>query len=234
MEQQKLLGKTITGVCVNFRTPLLLKKAIDSIRKFYDFPIIVIDGSEENCDNHSESHLNHSNITVIHTGHNIGHGLGMDMGIKMAETDYVLTFDTDIEMKKPCIEEMLERMKEDTYAIGKLYINTPKPYFYIENEELFDQLIVNTYVIHPSFQIVSKKEYLKYAPYISDGAPTVLSYHDIMRHNKEKEILIDFPVLDYVEHKNSGTRDITLKHTDYENNIHWKYKWKEYIEANPV
>ena len=181
--------QNIVGVVVHYNTPALLKKAIDSIREFYNFPIIVIDGSGD-CDYHSESHLNHSNITVVNVGYNIGHGLGMDMGIKMAETDYVLTFDTDIEMNKPCIEEMMDKMKEDTYAIGKLYINTPKPYFYIENEELFDQLIVNTYVIHPSFQIVSKKEYLKYAPYISDGAPTVLSYHDIMRHEKEKECLV--------------------------------------------
>ena len=91
------------------------------------------------------------------------------------------------------------------------------------------------YIVHPSFQIVSKKEYLKYAPYISDGAPTVLSYHDIMRHKKEKEILVDFPVPDYIYHKCAGTRN-RLERSEYEspNNPTWLEKWKEYIRNNPI
>lgn len=219
--------KNLTGVVVEYTTPDLLKKAIDSIREFYDFPIIVINGSNEKFD--------FPNTKVVDVGYNIGHGLGMDMGIKMAETDYVLTFDTDIEMKKPCIELLFENMKEDTYAIGKLYlINNSR--FYSRNRNIFPEGDM-AYVIHPSFQILSKKEYLKYAPYISDGAPTVLSYHDIMRHKKEKEILVDFPVLDYIEHRNAGTRDrLTEEEWEYrsKDNAHWLNKWIEYITENPI
>ncbi len=212
---------------VNYRTPGLLKTAIDSIRKFYGFPIIVIDGSEEPVE------LEYPNLTTIKTGYNIGHGLGMDMGIKMAETDYVLTFDTDIEMKKPCLELMLDEAKEDTYAIGKVYLKNNTG-FYNEHRELFSHTSV-VYIVHPSFQIVSKKEYLKYAPYISDGAPTVLSYHDIMRHGREKEAFINFPVLDYIEHRNAGTRN-RIERSEYEHpdNPKWLEKWETYVQENPL
>ena len=218
----------LTGVVVEYATPDLLDKAISSIRKYYDFKIIIINGGK-----HLD--LDYPNLNIVDVGYNIGHGLGMDMGIKMAETDYVLTFDTDIEMKKPCIELMMSEIKEDTYAIGKLYlVNNFK--FYNKYKDYFPNCTL-AYVIHPSFQIVSRLEYLKYAPYISDGAPTVLSYLDIMRHQKEKEILIDFPVLDYVYHRNAGTRD-RLRFDEWEykriDNPDWFEKWKKYIGEHPL
>jgi len=222
----------ITGVVVNYNTPTLLKKAIDSIRNFYDFPIIVIDGSEEPYKIDYED-VFFNGIIYKNVGYNIGHGLGMDMGIKMAKTDYVLTFDTDIEMIEPCIEMMLEKMEEDTYAIGKVYLKNNNS-FYNEHRELFPYTSI-VYIVHPSFQIVSKKEYLKYAPYISDGAPTVLSYHDVMRHGREKEAFVDFPVLDYIEHKNAGTRN-RIERSEYEHpdNPKWLDKWKTFVQENPI
>lgn len=221
--------ENITGVVVEYATPDLLKIAIESIRRFYDFKIIIIDGSGK-CD------LNYPNLETIKVGYNIGHGLGMDMGIKMAETDHILTFDTDVEIKKPCLELMLEKMNPNTYAIGKLYLIN-NAYFYLRNKPLFQHDGNLAHVIHPSFQIVNKNEYLKYAPYISDGAPTVLSYHDIMRHGKEKEILIDFPVLDYIEHRNAGTRNrLNRSEWEYSNpqNPNWLIKWYEYIKEHPI
>jgi hypothetical protein len=90
-------------------------------------------------------------------------------------------------------------------------------------------------IIHPSFQIVNKKEYLKYAPYISDGAPTVLSYHDLARRRIDEKVLINFPVLDYIEHRNAGTRD-RIDQAEYElpSNPAWLEKWQEYIKVNPI
>ena len=214
---------------VEYATPDLLRTAIESIRKFYDFPIIVIDGSDD------LGELNYPNVEVKSVGYNIGHGLGMDLGIKMAETDYVLTFDTDIEIEKPCLEQMIEKMKDDTYAVGKIYLKNNTG-FYNQHRDVFPSMGV-VYIVHPSFQIVSKKEYLRYAPYISDGAPTVLSYHDIARHKKEKEVLINFPVLDYIYHRNAGTRDMLYK-SEWEysnpNNPNWLEKWGKYIGANPI
>ncbi len=215
----------LTGIVVEYCTSDLLDEAIGSIRRFYDFKIIVINGGEP-------VELDYPNVEVVDLGYNIGHGLGMDMGIKMAETDYVLTFDTDIIMHKPCIEEMMGKIKEETYSIGKVYlINNGK--FYHDNRDIFPNSIVAR-MTHPSFQIVSKKEYLKYAPYISDGAPTVLSYHDLMRWKRQKT-LVDFPILDYVEHRNAGTRDrITNPEYISSGHIHWLDKWKIYIKEHPL
>lgn len=217
----------LSGVVVNYNTPDLLKTAIDSIRQFYDFPIIVIDGSDIPVS------LECPNIVTKSLGYNIGHGLGMDMGIKLSKTDRVLTFDTDVEMRKPCLELMMDKMDDDTYAIGKVYLKNNAT-FYQNHREIFPYDSV-VYIVHPSFQIVSKKEYLKYAPYISDGAPTVLSYHDIMRHQKEKEILKDFPINDYIYHRNAGTRNrIEISEYESPDNPNWLEKWKEYVGENPL
>lgn len=217
------LPHLITGVVVNFNTPDILRTSIASIRQFYDFPIIVIEGSDK------PEALDFLNVQVEEIGYNIGHGLGMDMGIRLAETDYVLTFDTDIEMKKPCIELMLKEVKKDTYAIGKKYLINNSG-LYNMYPELFKDSPDIVHIVHPSFQLVNKSEYFKYAPYISDGAPTVLSYHDIGRHKKEEDILLNFPVLDYVYHRNAGTRN-RIERSEYEHpsNQMWLDKWKTYI-----
>lgn len=217
----------LTGVVVNYNTPALLTKSIESIRKFYDFPIIAIDGSQNPCEVHIP------NVRKIDVGYNIGHGLGMDLGIKESQTKYVLTFDTDIEMKSPCLEEMLDKLG-DNYSIGKAYYIPTTGGFYKNKPKLFPDTD-SVKMVHPSFQIVNKEQYLKYAPYISDGAPTALSYHDLFRRGKQ-DLMIDFPVLDYIYHRNAGTRDVVGNDTDYRQPKHtnWWIKWEQWIEENPI
>lgn len=217
----------LTGVVVNYETPALLAKSIKSIREFYDFPIIVIDGSPKPCE------LDLANIRKIDVGYNIGHGLGMDLGIEESKTKYVLTFDTDIEMKTPCLEDMIEKLG-DNYSIGKAYYISTKGGFYKSKPNLFPD-VDKVKMVHPSFQIVNKEQYLKYAPYISDGAPTALSYHDLFRRGKQ-DLMIDYPVLDYVYHRNAGTRDVVGNDTDYYQRGHtnWWNKWANWIEENPI
>ena len=212
----------ITGVVVNYNTPELLKRAIASVRQFYDFPIIVIDGSDK------PEALDFLNVKVKKTGYNIGHGLGMDMGIRMAETDYILTFDTDIEMKKPCIELMMKELKLDTYAMGRRYLRNNVS-FYNRYRDIFPYNAI-AYIIDPAFQLVNKTQYLKYAPFISDGSPTVLSYHDLGRRQIAERVLVHFPVFDYVNHKRAGTRNrIDMSEYEHPSNPKWLEKWKTYI-----
>jgi glycosyltransferase involved in cell wall biosynthesis len=216
------LPQLITGVVVNYNTPDLLKTAIASIRQFYNFPIIVIDGSDE------PEALDFFNVRVKKVGYNIGHGLGMDLGIRMAKTNFVLTFDTDIEMKKPCIELMLKEAKIDTYAIGRRYLRNNVS-FYNQHRDIFPYHAI-AYIIDPAFQLVNKEEYLKYAPFISDGSPTVLSYHDLSRHKIAKDVTVHFPVFDYVDHKRAGTRNrIQMSEYEHPDNPKWLDKWKTYI-----
>ena len=172
----------ITGVVVNYNTPDMLKEAIDSIRRFYDFDIIVIDGSEIPVQ---------TDETVYHFRYNIGHGKGMNIGITLADTDKVLLFDTDIVLKKPCIEEMLKMFDEDTYGVGEVNIADKWGYGDVP-------------CLHPYFQIISKKWYYKFLPYIHSGAPAILASIDLYKRG-ESWRLKNFPVKDYVEHYHCGT-----------------------------
>lgn len=221
-----MLSNKITGVVVNYDTPVLLRNAIDSIRKYYDFEIIVIDNSLEPVEI--------PDTRLIKTGSNIGHGPGMDMGIKLARTPFVLLFDSDILLIEPCIDMMFEKINDNVYAVGKLYVRNNK-YFYEKHRDLFVGDFA--YIIDPAFHLLNRDQYYNFAPYISDGSPTVLSYLDIARQNKQ-HMLVDFPVFNYVNHLKAGTRNM-LENTGrfpeyFTTNPSKGYieKWKEYLNGD--
>lgn len=172
----------LTAVTVYCNTPDLLEKAISSVLSFYpSLKIEVFDNSIKN----------------------IGHGPAMDLSIRNAKADYILLFDTDIEMKKPCLEQMIDLMEDDTFAVGRVY-NDPQKTYNIK----FGDGLNSVPIIHPFFHIVQKKEYLKYHPYIQNGGPCFLTALDIFSKGLSDKVLKDFPVNDYVEHRWRGTRDI--------------------------
>ena len=188
--------QALTAVVVNYNTPNLLKKAICSIRQYYDFEIIVIDGSEIPVQTDEK---------VYYFGENIGHGKGLNIGITLADTDKILLFDTDIVLKKPCIKEMLEMFDEDTYGVGE--VNKVKSkHWGLEDGRLIPCL-------HPYFQIISKKQYLRFMPYVHSGAPTILTSMDLYTRG-ESWRLKNFPVKNYVEHNWCGTRALIEEVSD--------------------
>jgi len=170
--------QAITAVVVNYNTPDMLKEAIESIRAYYTFEIIVIDGSEIPVN---------TDETVYHFKKNIGHGKGMNIGITLADTDKVLLFDTDIILNEPCIEDMLDKFNEQTYGVGEV-----------------NKLKGGEPCLHPYFQIISKKQYLRHIPYVHSGAPTMLTAMDLYSKG-ESWRLRHFPVKEYVRHYHNGT-----------------------------
>lgn len=180
----------MTGLVVSHNTKDLLKTSIESIEKFYpDVPILVIDSSTDECYDYVQSLPN-----KVHFDFNIGHGKGMNIGITMIDDEEILIFDSDIEMKSPCLDEMRELLDDDTYGVGKVYEVTEWGYG-------------KTPCLHPYFHLIKKSNYLKYMPYIHSGAPTILANLDV-HFRGMSHILKNFPVDKYVEHRWRGTRDL--------------------------
>jgi len=199
----------VTGITVCWNTKDLIERAYNSIRKFYpDMPIIIIDGSDpgDPCAAYVRG-LVSDRTTVISLGYNIGHGRGMCMGIDKAKTPYALMFDSDTELLKPCIPEMLAMMEEDTFGVGD-----------VDEKADFNRFVCGEYghvngwvrYLQPYFQLIDIRNYRKFYPYVHHGAPCYLTMLDIHQRGLSGKILKQFPGLsrsihEFARHGFGGT-----------------------------
>ena len=191
----------LKAATVHCNTPELLFKALSSIRKFYsvfDLPICVLNNSTNRYTKGIKYHL--LNVDDVYMGGNIGHGPAMDWAIHNLNAEYLLLFDTDIVMKKPCLEKMLAMFDEDTFGVGEVNLENQSVY----NIKFGKKKIP---ILHPYFHIVQTKVYRQYLPYVQNGGPCFLTALDIFSQRKS-HILKNFPVKDYVDHRHKGTRDV--------------------------
>ena len=178
-----------TAVVVNYNTPELLRAAISSIRKFYaQLPIIIVDGSEV-CT--IKELAQDPNILICHPRYNIGHGLGLEMGIKNVTTKNILVFDSDIEMLKPCIELMEIALKEDVYGVGLV----------VQVDETGHNVDKGIPYLHPHFALINKRHHIAF---VHSGAPALKAMRQL--NNNKNLRLINMDVSRYVLHKERGTR----------------------------
>ncbi len=185
----------ITSLCITYNTKELFERAYNSVNRFHpDMPMLIIDGSDKTneCYAYTES-LKSECVTVVHTGYNIGHGRGMDMGLHLIKTPYALIFDSDIIMLKSPVEEMLGMMQRDTFGVGWICEVGLDGFDYGVHPQHKCQTPVR--YLHPYFQLVRVVNYKKYHPYVHHGAPCYLTMIDIQRRGLSGKILKRFPGL---------------------------------------
>jgi hypothetical protein len=189
----------LTGLVVSYNQDCVIT-AIESIRRFYpELPLIIVDGSTEK--KVREFFDNLDNCQTVYVDFNISHGRGLHLGITISPTEYVLCFDTDIEMIEPCVEKMLELFKLDTLMVGKTVKLAQKSH----GVDLHDGSDF-TY-IYPHFHIINRYNYRKYYPYIHSGAPGQILLPQIKELGLER-VLKPFPVDDNVKHNQGGTSQL--------------------------
>jgi hypothetical protein len=199
--------EAITGVTVSWNSVDLVKKSIGSIREFHpEMTIIVVDGSPKDSD--CKSYVKYlptidENITAILVEHNIGHGLGMNLGIKYVETPYVLFFDTDIVMVKSPLQGMLDMMEEDTFGVGYSETVAPDGHDWGVHQRHKINNAPKVRYLHPYFQLVQVKEYRKYKPYIHHGAPCISTMWQLHKMGLSDKVLKEFAGLGHT--KGRGT-----------------------------
>lgn len=202
----------VTGITVCYNTKNLIEKAYNSIRELHPhMPIIIIDGSDlgDPCASYIKS-LASDLTTVVSLGYNIGHGKGICVGIDEVKTKYALIFDSDIEMLKSPVNQMLKMMEEDTFGIGCV-VKTGFDGFDYGLKPHHKKTGYMLY-LHPHFQLINIKNYKKLHPYVHHGAPCYLTMYDIHNKGLSKKILKDFPKLEtFIEHYHRGTRNIKIK-----------------------
>lgn len=216
----------ITALTVCHNTKELLKSAVESFREFHpDMKLIIIDGSDfgDPCYDYVQEIA--SDVTdVYRMGYNIGHGRGMDFGIRKIETRYALIFDSDTVMVKSPVKRMLEMMEPDTYGIGYLEKTAYDGFEYGAKPE--HRARPYMYMLHPYFHLIQVSEYFKFAPYVHHGAPCFKAALDIHRKGLTARIIKSFPGLghtagkgfvweavpgEYILHETAGTRKMRVR-----------------------
>lgn len=196
MEKVKILT-------VNYKTPDLIYKQYNSIRKFY--PNIfyhIIDGSDDNKIYFSDLEQKDKNVFVERFGYNIHHGPGMDHGIRNSKHNYLLILDSDVSIKSDFLDLIFNNFKG--IASGwKIFVNnegvSSNQPSRTENKDF-----IYPYV-HPYCMLINKKKYLKYKPFKKHGAPCLDFMIDLYEKNNSDK-LIDFDIQNHVDLVIRGTR----------------------------
>lgn len=168
-------------VIVSYNVPGIVTRAVNSIKEYVD-KIVIIDHSD--IRNPAYKEVDKLGVKVIHTGHNGGHGPGLDKGIRMLDTDFVITMDSDTSVKDASIiNDMKALMGENIYGVGLVIKRKGVDY------------------LHPYFAMIRKEYYLKHVPFVDHGAPCHKAMSDI--NGKMKVLNID---MSRVYHEHRATR----------------------------
>jgi len=189
----------ITAVVVNYRTPLLTQLCVESLRRHTSVaPLVIVDnGSDEETVRQLED-LVRPRTTLIRNPVNLGHGPALDQAIRASETDFVLTLDSDVEIVRDgIIELLLEGMTDPkTLAAGHQIEMNRYGYHASPNARL-----VIPY-IHPAAMMLRRSLYLELPPFQHHGSPCLST----MRAAMDSGFLVANVALEnHVLHLGEGT-----------------------------
>ena len=192
----------LRAVIINFRTPDLLQRIIQSTRQYYPtLPLLLIDNGSDDESEEIINRLQHqspANTDVIIHARNMHHGPAMDHALRILNCKYVLFMDSDCEMVKGgFLESMVDRLERDpiAYAAGKrIFMN--KRGFDVESAD-------HSYpYIRPICMLIKRELYISLPPFQRHGAPCL---ENMIAAVDRGLALIDFPVLEYISHAGRGT-----------------------------
>lgn len=191
----------ITALIVNYKTPDLTQRCIESLLSHYpDLHLLLIDnGSQDDSTAYIKrvSRQLH-NVRCILNRENRYHGPAMDQGISSSSTSYVFTLDSDCEvLKGSFLEQMLGNFKDpNTYAVGQLMYMDRYGY------EIEADRKNNIRYIHPHAMLLDREKYLTLPPFTHHGSPCL---HNMKEANKTGYKVADFPTEAFIFHYEKGT-----------------------------
>jgi len=192
----------ITTIIVNFNTPDLTERAINSFRRFYpNISLVIVDNGSTDNSVEVFNHLRHQHpyeTEIDVHPRNLHHGPAMDIAIRKAKTSNIIFLDSDCEVKTGgFIEAMFSSLDSGptNYAVGKkIFMN--RRGFDVDDEEH------GMPYIRPFCMMLRRNIYLLLPKFKHHGAPCL----DNMRKAVEWGYqLIDFPVEEFIKHEGRGT-----------------------------
>jgi glycosyltransferase involved in cell wall biosynthesis len=192
----------VTAVVINFRTPDLTRRVIESFRSFYPaLPLLLVDNGSEDESGRTLEELRAvapGKTTLILNPSNRHHGPAMDQALRTVDTPFVLFLDSDCEVVQGgFVEAMLAHAMEDprNYIVGKKIFMNDRGF------DVAEEPGAHPY-IRPICMLVRRELYLGLPPFERHGAPCLAN----MRAARTTGLgLIHFPVEEFVRHEGRGT-----------------------------
>lgn len=190
-------------VSVNYKTPDLIYNQYNSVRKFYpEIKYEIIDGSDDGKKYFVDLEKKDPNFVVKRFGYNIHHGPGMDYAIKNSSEEFLLILDSDVSLKSPLIEPMIE----DFTGISKgLRIMINKDGVSLLQSNRTENQNFSYPYIHPYCMLIDRNKYISFKPFKKHGAPCIDFMMDVYEKGQSDQ-LIHFDINDYVNLVIRGTR----------------------------
>jgi glycosyltransferase involved in cell wall biosynthesis len=190
-------------VSVNYKTPDLIYNQYNSVRKFYpEIKYEIIDGSDDGKKYFVDLEKKDPNFVVRRFGYNIHHGPGMDYAIKNSSEEFLLILDSDISLKSPLIEPMIEDFTGISKGL-KIMINKDGVSL-LQSNRTENQNFSYPY-IHPYCMLIDRNKYISFKPFKKHGAPCIDFMMDVYEKGQSDQ-LIHFDINDYVNLVIRGTR----------------------------
>jgi len=154
-------GQNLSVVIVTLKSEKIIHQCINSINQ--NIPIIVVEHSD-NKNFKEELEQKYKNLKCILSKSNLGMGTGNNIGIKDANTEYVLILNPDVILEKNTIEELFlasKNLKEYTILapLEKNFPNYGMTNNKILNKDLGDSPFKVDFV--DGFAMVIKKNFFK-------------------------------------------------------------------------
>lgn len=190
-------------VSVHYKTPDLIYNQYNSVRKFYPkIKYEIIDGSDDGKKYFVDLEKKDPNFVVKRFGYNIHHGPGMDYAIKNSSEEFLLILDSDVSLKSPLIEPMIE----DFTGISKgLRIMINKDGVSLLQSNRTENQNFSYPYIHPYCMLIDRNKYISFKPFKKHGAPCIDFMMDVYEKGQSDQ-LIHFDINDYVNLVIRGTR----------------------------
>lgn len=195
----------ITAVTVNYNTPDFIERLIKGFRKFYNIPLLIVDGSDTDKFEQLREVVHKSiNIELHHFTYNIHHGPGMAYAFRELKSSQILLLDSDLEViNNGFVEDLQSKLRTDSYGIGDIQTVNDRGFNVKEGIKY----------LHPACALINRKVALQFPMPVKHGAPmieTMTAIHeqglsDILQH--ESWVTNDFRNRKkiYVSHGWQGT-----------------------------
>ena len=126
--------QNLSIVIVTFKSEMVIHECIKSIDK--DIKIIVVENSN-NSQFKDELERTYNNVSCVLSSKNLGMGVGNNIGIKKAKTDFVLILNPDVILENSTIKELIIASQKVTNfsILAPISSDTSYPNYKLDNEK---------------------------------------------------------------------------------------------------
>jgi len=221
-------GQNLSIVIVTLKSENVIDQCIKSINK--NIPIIVVENSN-NKKFKDDLELRYSNVRCVLSKSNIGMGAGNNIGIKLANTDYVLILNPDVKLHGSALNEIfLASQKLTEFSIlSPISSEIKYPNYGMLNKKVEIKLSNEPFKVDyvDGYAMLFNKKKFKNDKYFDENFFLYLENNDLCLRTKREGGSIFVVPLAKIDHQ--GSKTLNSKYTnEVELSRNWHWVWSKY------